>query len=96
VAQVDLNTGAVVNQFSLGGGPGVYNPPNTANYLAAVPGMPNSVAVASQGSYLGGTGVTIYDSGVPRAKSSSVVAYGPLSFGSSSSTLYMLNHYCPN
>jgi trimeric autotransporter adhesin len=49
------------------------------------------VAVASQGSYLGGTGVTIYDSGVPRAQSSSVVGYGPLSFGSSSSTLYMLN-----
>jgi hypothetical protein len=91
VAQVNLNTGAVVNQFSLGGGPGVYNPPSTANYLTAVPGSPNSVAVASAGSYLGGTGVTIYDSGVARAKSSSGVGYGPLSFGSSSSVLYMVN-----
>ena len=90
VAQVDLNKGAVVNQFSLGGGPGVYNPPHTANYLAAVPGSPNSVAVAAQGSFQGGTGVTIYDSGAPRAKSWSG-GWGPLSFGSSSSTLYTVN-----
>lgn len=89
VAQVDLTKGAVVNQFSLGGGPGIYNPPYTASYLAAVPGLPNSVAVASQGSFLGGTGVTIYDSGVARANSSSGVGEGPLSFGSSASTLYM-------
>jgi hypothetical protein len=89
VAQVNLSTGTVVNQFSLGGGPGIYNPPYTANYLAAIPGSPDSVAVASAGSFDGGTGVTIYDSGVPRAKSSSGVGYGPLSFGSSSSILYM-------
>lgn len=92
VAQVDLTTGTVVNQFSLGGGPGVYNPPYTASYLAAVPGSPNSVAVAAQGSYLGGNGVTIYDSGVARANSSSGVGEGPLSFGSSSSILYMVNN----
>jgi hypothetical protein len=91
VAQVNLGTGAVVNQFSLGGGPGVYNPPYTASYLAAVPGSPNSVAVAAQGSYLGGSGVTIFDSGVPRAKSSTGVGQGALSFGSSASTLYMTN-----
>jgi hypothetical protein len=91
VAQVDLTKGVVVNQFSLGGGPGVYNPPYTADYLAAVPGSPNSVAVAAQGSYLGGTGVTIYDSGVARVNSSTGVGEGPLSFGSSSSVLYMAN-----
>lgn len=89
VAQVDLTKGAVVNQFSLGGGPGVYNPPYTASYLAAVPGYPNSVAVAAQGSFSGGTGVTIYDSGVARANSSAGVGEGPLSFGSSASVLYM-------
>lgn len=82
VAQVDLTKGTVVNQFSLGGGSGVYNPPYTAQYLAAVPGSPNSVAVASQS-----TGVTIYDSGVARAKTYSSGA-GPLAFGSSSSVLY--------
>jgi hypothetical protein len=91
VAQVNLNTGAVVNQFSLGGGPGVYNAPYTANYLAAVPGSPDSVAVGVAGGVFGGDDVTIFDSGVPRAQSSSKVGYGPLSFGSSSSILYMVN-----
>jgi trimeric autotransporter adhesin len=91
VAQVDLSKGKVVNQFSLGGGEGVYNPPYTAEYLAAVPGLPNSVAVAVAGSFSGGAGVTIFDSGVARAKSSSGVSYGPLSFGSPASTLYMAN-----
>lgn len=89
VAQVDLTQGKVVNQFSLGGGPGVYDPPYTAQYLAAVPGSPNSVAVAVQGSFISGTGVTIFDSGVARTTSSSSVGEGPLSFGSSAANLYM-------
>jgi trimeric autotransporter adhesin len=90
VAQVDLTQGKVVNQFSLGGGEGIYNPPFTALYLAAVPGLPNSVAVALAGSFDGnGTGVTIFDSGVARPNPSSGVGYGPISFGSSASTLYM-------
>jgi hypothetical protein len=90
VAQVDLTQGKVVNQFSLGGGEGVYNPPYTALYLAAVPGLPNSVAVAMGDSFGGnGTGVTIFDSGVARPTPSSGIGYGPLSFGSSASTLYM-------
>jgi len=58
-------------------------------YLAAVPGLPNSVAVAMAGSFAGGTGVTIFDSGVARANPSSGVGYGPVGFGSSASTLYM-------
>ena len=89
VAQVDLTQGKVVSQFSLGGGEGIYDPPYTAVYLAAVPGLPNSVAVAVAGSFTGGAGATIYDSGVARANSSSGVGDGPLSFGSSASTLYM-------
>jgi hypothetical protein len=91
VAQVNLTTGQIVSQFSLGGGPGVYNLPYTAAYLAALPGEPNSVAVAATGSYLGGTDVTIYDSGVARANTSSSLGFGsgPLAFGSSASTLYM-------
>jgi len=89
VAQVNLTQGKVVNQFALGGGPGVYNPPYTAQYLAAVPGSPNSVAVAVSGSFNSGAGVTIYDSGVARTNSSSNVGEGPLSFGSSASNLYM-------
>jgi hypothetical protein len=92
VAQVDLTQGALVNQFSLGTDSAYYNStPNTASYLAAVPGSPNSVAVATQGYYGTGSGVTIYDSGVARANSSSGVGYGSLSFGSSSSILYMVN-----
>lgn len=82
IAQVDLTKGKVVNQFSLGGGPGIYNPPFTATSLAAVPGSPNSVAVAA------GSSITIYDSGVARAHASST-SVGGLTFGGSASTLYL-------
>jgi hypothetical protein len=89
VAQVDLTKGAIVNEFPLGGGQGVYNPPSTAAYLAAVPGYPNSVAVASTGGLGNGAGVTIYDSGVARSRPASNAGEGPMSFGSSASTLYL-------
>ena len=89
VAQVNLTQGKVVNQFSLGGGPGVYNAPYTAQYLAAVPGSPNSVAVAIQGSFSSGTGVAIFDSGVARTTTPTNVGEGPLSFGSPASNLYV-------
>ncbi|HZY61398.1 MAG TPA: DUF11 domain-containing protein, partial [Edaphobacter sp.] len=65
----------------------------TAQSLAAVPGQPNSVAVYSNNGV-----VTIYDSGVARAKTSSGLNVyfnsnsGGLAFGSSASTLY-LNSY---
>lgn len=93
LAQVNLTTGHVTNQFLLGEGPGAYNPPYTAAYLAAVPGEPNSVAVAATGTSTGGPGVTIYDSGVARAKTSSSLNFGDgaLAFGSSASTLYMMS-----
>ncbi len=93
VAQVDLAQGKIVSQFSLGGGPGVYNAPYTAAYLTAVPGLPNSVAVAATGQYSNGSGVTIFDSGVARTGSSVSVGQGPLSFGSSASTLYLGSSY---
>lgn len=88
VAQVNLAQGKVVNQFSLAGDPGVYNAPYTAAALAAVPGLPNSVAVTSTGP-INGIDVTIFDSGVPRTGSSVNGGEGPLSFGSSASTLYL-------
>ena len=66
VRQVDLTKDTAGVQFSLGGGPGVYNPPYTAAGLAAVPGAPNAVAVYATNGI-----VTIFDSGVARAKTSS-------------------------
>lgn len=89
IRQVNLTTGTAGMQFSLGGGPGIYNPPYIAADLAVLPGQANAVAVYSN------TGVvTIYDSGVPRAKASSGLNvyfnsnYGSLSFGDAS-TLYL-------
>jgi uncharacterized repeat protein (TIGR01451 family) len=90
VRQVDLTTGKAGVQFLLGGGPGVYNPPYTAVSLAALPGQPNSVAVYGTNGV-----VTIFDSGVARAKTSSglqtyfVQNIGSLAFGGSASTLYV-------
>lgn len=89
VAQVDRTQGKVVNQFSLGGA-SEYSSSLTALYLAAVPGSPNSVAVATQTSYGSGagTGITIYDSGVARANSWTS-GEGPMTFGSSAATLFV-------
>jgi hypothetical protein len=90
VRQVNLTTATAGVQFSLGGGPGVYNAPYVASGLAALPGQPNSVAVYGTNGI-----VTIFDSGVPRAKSSSGLStyfnqnYGGLTFGNSASTLYL-------
>ena len=88
VRQVNLSTGTAAEQFSLGGGNGIYVPPFTAYSLAAVPGEPNSVAV-----YGINGAVTIFDSGVARATPASGETYfdsntGGLAFGGSASTLY--------
>ena len=93
VRQVNLTTNMAGTQFSLGGGPGVYNPPYTAVGLAAVPGQPNSVAVSASNGV-----VTIYDSGVARANSTSGMSgfgggNGGLAFGSSASVLYAAPQY---
>ncbi|MBT9333263.1 beta strand repeat-containing protein [Paracidobacterium acidisoli] len=82
VAQVNLTQGKVVNQFQVGV-EGLYNPP-AALFLVAVPGLPNSVAVATA------AGITIYDSGVARADEWTS-GEGAMSFGSSGSTLYVLS-----
>jgi uncharacterized repeat protein (TIGR01451 family) len=90
VRQVNLQTGTAGVQWGLGGTQGIYQPPFTAANLAAVPGEPNSVAV-----YATNGVVTIYDSGVARAKTSSGLQtyfdsnYGGIAFGSSASTLYV-------
>lgn len=90
VAQVNLTTGQVVKQFPLGG-ENYYDSINTATSIAAVPGGLNSVAVTSTNN-----NVTIYDSGVARAETSSSLNpyfYGPLGFGSSASILYVASSY---
>lgn len=90
VRQVNLTTATAGMQFSLGGGPGIYNAPYVAEGLAVLPGQPNSVAVYGNNGI-----VTIFDSGVARAKTSSGLNIyfnqnqGGLAFGSSASTLYL-------
>ena len=90
IRQVNLTTGTAGMQFYLGGGPGIYNPPFTAQDIAVIPGQPNSIVV-----YTNNGIVTVYDSGVARAKTSSGLNvyfnsnYGSMSFGSSASTLYL-------
>ncbi len=93
VRQVNLTTATAGVQFSLGGGPGIYNPPYTAVSLAVLPGQPNSVAV-----YATNGVVTIFDSGVARPNTSSGLStyfnsnIGALAFGSSASTLYVTSN----
>lgn len=88
VAQVNLTQGTVVSRFSL-----ARDGNNTlkALSLAAVPGLPNSVAVAttSSGNPFGNE-VAIYDSGAARANSWTNGG-GPLTFGASASTLYTVS-----
>ena len=89
VAQVNLASGQIVNQFSLGSGSNIYNVPPTAESMAPVPGLPNSVAVSSSDDV-----VTIYDAGMARAGISTTIGYndyGALGFGASASTLYIAN-----
>jgi trimeric autotransporter adhesin len=88
--QVDLTTGTAGMQFSLGGGPGIYNPPYVAADLAVLPGQSNAVAVYSNAGV-----VTVYDTGVARPNKSSGLNiyfnsnYGSLSFGNDATTLYL-------
>jgi trimeric autotransporter adhesin len=97
IRQVDLTSGQAGKQFSLGplGPPGFPVPPTTVESMAAVPGEPDSVAVFDNNGV-----ITIFDSGIPRAKSSAglaIVGYldqstGSISFGSSGSTLYVSSY----
>jgi hypothetical protein len=87
VAQISLSSGKVVNQFTLTWAANSSSAVYTAAALAAVPGEPNSVAVA-----IANEGVEICDSGVARASTSSTSTYfydaTALAFASSASTLY--------
>ncbi len=89
IVQINLTNGQIVNEFSLGPGLGIENPPSTALYLAAVPGAPNSVAVEmGSGS---SAGLAIYDAGVMRSKNLTTLNQSwPMSFGASASTLYLM------
>lgn len=89
VAQINLSSGQVVNQFTLTWGTSSSSGIYTAAALAGVPGEPNSVAVG-----IANEGVAIYDSGVARTSTTSSYYYnGPtsLAFGSSASTLYFVS-----
>ena len=59
-AQVNLATGTAGIQIPLGGNSGLYNSPQVATALTALPGFPNSVVIAYN------AGVGIYDNGVLR------------------------------
>ena len=85
VAQINLTMRVVVNQFQVAGVSGANAAYSyTAYSLAAVPGMPNSVAASST------SGVTaIYDSGVARSSTTSTNGQGYLAFGSSATTLFL-------
>lgn len=97
VRQVDLKTQTAGMQFGLGGVTGIYNSPNTAVSIAVMPGFPNTVAVApSNSSTWWNGGVTIYDRGVPRAKTfsngGSIMNVNAIAFSPSGSSLYALGN----
>jgi DNA-binding beta-propeller fold protein YncE len=83
--QVNLTTRTAGLQFSLGGGTGIYNPPEKAQALAVMPGSPNTVAVSS--AVFPSSSVTIYDSGVARANTQNMNALG-LAFDATGTKLY--------
>ncbi len=76
VRQVNLTTGTAGMQFSLGGNGGVYQNPPEALALAALPGSPNSVVVATQTSFTYEGTVAIFDSGVLRGSATSSTING--------------------
>jgi uncharacterized repeat protein (TIGR01451 family) len=72
VRQVDLPERTAGVQFSLGSVGGIYEPPATAQALAALPGSSTSVAVSSNNASITGGGIRIFDNGVPRANATMV------------------------
>jgi uncharacterized repeat protein (TIGR01451 family) len=97
VRQVNLDTQTAGLQFGLGGITGVYNAPNTAASIAAMPGSSSTVAVAGQNSgiwWYGG--VVIYDSGVPRANmygnGGALMEVNGIAFAPSGSALYAIGN----
>ncbi|HKO10544.1 MAG TPA: IPT/TIG domain-containing protein [Acidobacteriaceae bacterium] len=94
IRQVNLTTATAGGQFSLPAGP-FYSNPLTVQSLAAVPGQPNSVAIATSDGV-----IRIYDSGVVRANTSSVAGFPyvtTIAFGGSATTLYAAaSYYSPS
>jgi trimeric autotransporter adhesin len=76
VRQVNLATGTAGLQFSLGGNGGLYEYPPKALALAALPGSPNSVVVATQTSFTYEGTVAIFDSGVLRGTAAAITVQG--------------------
>lgn len=76
VRQVNLTTGTAGLQFSLGGNAGVYATPPKALALAALPGSPDSVVVATQTPFTYEGTVAIFDSGVLRGTATSSTING--------------------
>lgn len=72
VRQVDLPSHTAGAQFTLGSVGGIYEPPATAQALAALPGSSTSVAVSSNNASITGGGIRIFDDGVPRANAGMV------------------------
>jgi uncharacterized repeat protein (TIGR01451 family) len=66
VRKVDLIGQTAGVQFSLGGGPGWYNPPANAQALAVMPGHSDTVAVAAPSGSAYTSQIQIFDSGVAR------------------------------
>ncbi len=70
VREVNLVTGTAGLQFPLGGNGGVYQSPGTALALAALPGSPDSVVVATQVPFIYEGSIAIFDKGVIRGTGS--------------------------
>lgn len=94
VRKIDLATQTPGLQIALGNSQ--FNGPNIAQALAVMPGQPDTIAVATGAQFGGSTTViTIYDSGVARAKTSTGIATccaaaTDLLFNSTGTTLYEL------
>ncbi len=88
VRQVNLTTGTAGLQFSLSGNSGIYATPPTVLALAALPGSPNSVVVAtSENSYSTPPPLGIYDSGVLRGSGANFSA-GALQVNGATNEIY--------
>lgn len=76
VREVNLTTGTAGLQFSMGGNGGVYQYPPKPLALAALPGSPNSVVVATQTPFTYQGTVAIFDNGVLRGTASNSTVNG--------------------
>src|SRR5439155_19297541 len=66
--------------------------PNTARDIVVLPGLPHSVAISRKDRFDNGSGVAIYDDGVPRPNATSYADFvGAIEPGPSSSILYGYN-----